>query len=97
MVFSKRFPKQTEGSTYPKWVEVKLTDEEEKEVEHHAKEDHIKLFKECIEDAEKIAIDRNLKAYQTDIITMASSLFDKRASHLVFMKENKAKKKFDEL
>jgi hypothetical protein len=95
MVYSKRFPKVVEGSVYPKWVEITLSEDEERDIEHHSKEEHAKLFKECIEDAEKIAIDRNLKPYQTDIISIASRLFDKRSSHVVYMKERKCKEKFD--
>ena len=95
MVFSKRFPKQTEGSVYPKWVEISLTEEEERKIEQQAREEHIELFKECIEDAGKIIADRNLKSYQTDIISIASNLFDKRVSHVVFLKENKCKEKFE--
>ncbi|MBS3132703.1 hypothetical protein J4470_01060 [Candidatus Woesearchaeota archaeon] len=95
MVFSKRFPKATGGSVYPKWVEISLTEEEEKEIERTAREGHAKLFDECIEDARKIVAERNLKTYQTDIISIASNLFDKRASHVVYSKERKCKEKFD--
>jgi hypothetical protein len=95
MVFSKRFPRATEGSVYPKWVEISLTEEEEKEIEQVAREENAKLFRECIEDSEKIVAERNLKTYQTDIISIASSLFDKRASHVVYLKERKCKEKFD--
>ena len=38
---------------------------------------------------------KGLKPYQTDMVNMALSLFDKRASHEIFYKENKAKEKFD--
>lgn len=95
MGFSKRFPKPVEGSVYPKWVEISLSKEEEEKVERHAAEEHVKLFMACIEDAEKIAIERNLKPYQTDIISIASALFDKRVSHVVYMKERKCREKFE--
>ena len=95
MVFSKRFPKQVDGSTYPKWIEVSLTPEEEQDVENKARANNATLFKQCIEDAEKIAIDRNLKSYQTDIISIAKALFEKRVSHVVYLKERKCKEKFD--
>ncbi len=95
MAFYKRFPKRTEGSVYPKWVEVSLSDEEEREIEQKARQEQIKLFKECVEDAQKVAVERNLKLYQTDIIMMASELFDKRASHVVYLKERKCREKFD--
>jgi hypothetical protein len=38
----------------------------------------------------------NLKEYQTDIVHIAISLFEKRASHSVYWKESECKKKFDE-
>ncbi|MAG16098.1 hypothetical protein CMO88_03485 [Candidatus Woesearchaeota archaeon] len=87
MVFSKRFPKTTEGSVYPKWVEISLTEEEEKEVEQLAREEHVKLFKDCVEDAKKVD--------DAGSISIALGLFDKRASHVVFLKEKKCKEKFE--
>jgi len=38
---------------------------------------------------------RFLTDYQTDIVNIAISLFEKRASHSVYWKESKAKEKFD--
>ncbi len=95
MAFSKSFPKTSKTSTYPQWEEISLTDEEEKAVEQKAEEENIKLFKECIEDAKSIIQEKGLKDYQTDLINIAISLFEKRASHEVYWKENKAKGKFD--
>ena len=96
MPFSKSFPKTIEGSSYPQWEEVFLTEEEEKEEERKCREENIKLMKECIDDAKKIIQEKSMKEYQTDIINMAISLFEKRASHSVYWKESKAKEKFDE-
>lgn len=95
MAFYKRFPKRTEGSVYPKWVEISLSDEEEREIEQKAREGQIKLFKECIEDAEEVASDKSLKLSQADAISIASELFDKRASHVVYLKERRCREKFD--
>lgn len=95
MVYSKSFPRTTDKSTYPIWEEVRLTDLEEKEQEIRTRKENIILMKECIDDAKKIIMDKNLKDYQTDIIHMAISLFEKRASHSVYYKEEKAKEKFD--
>jgi len=53
-------------------------------------------MKECIEDAKLIMKEKGLKDYQTDLIHMAISLFEKRASHSIYWKESKAKEKFDE-
>ena len=97
MPFSKSFPKHSKTSTYPQWEEITLTEEEEKEVEQKSKEENIKLFKECIEDAKSILIGKGLNESNSDIIKVAVALFEKRSSHEVYWKENKAKEKFDEM
>ena len=97
MTFSKSFPRYVKDSTYPRWEEVFLTIEEEKETEEKSKEENIKLIKECIEDAKNIFKDKNLKDFQTDIIRTAVALFEKRASHIVYWKESKCKEKFDKM
>ena len=97
MGFSKSFPRTVEGSTYPIWEEIKLTDKEEKEEEAKCRKENISLMKECIEDANGVMKDKSLKDFQSDLIKVAISLFEKRASHAVYWKESKAKKKFDEL
>ncbi|MCH8329446.1 MAG: hypothetical protein IIB81_03570 [Nanoarchaeota archaeon] len=97
MPFSKSFPKTSKTSTYPQWEEVTLTDEEEKEVEQKSKAENIKLFKECIEDAKSILIEKGMNESSSDIINAAIALFEKQASHSVYWKENKAKEKFDEM
>jgi len=97
MPFSKSFPKTSKTSNYPQWEEVSLTEQEEKAVEKKSKEENIKLFKECIDEAKSILIEKGLNESQTDIIKVAISLFEKRSSHEVYWKENKAKEKFDEM
>ncbi|MBR9690101.1 hypothetical protein GOV08_00260 [Candidatus Woesearchaeota archaeon] len=96
MTYSKSFPRTIEGSNYPKWEEVFLSDDEEKQVEAKARSENLELMKQCIDDAKKVFSDKSLKDYQTDIINMAISLFEKRASHTVYHKETLAKEKFDE-
>jgi len=95
MAFSKSFPRTSKTSPYPQWEEIFLTEEEEKEVDEKSKSENIKLMKECIEDAKNVIKEKNLKDYQTDLINIAISLFEKRASHSVYWKENEAKEKFD--
>ena len=95
MPFSKSFPKTSKTSTYPQWEEVFLTEEEEKEEERKCRKENIKIMKECIDDAKDIIKEKNLKDYQTDLISLAISLFEKRASHSIYWKESKAKEKFD--
>ena len=96
MAFSKAFPKRSDKSAYPRWEDVGLSEEEEKEVEALAREENIRLFQECIQDARKILADEHLKGYETSLITVAVSLFEKRASHSVYWKENRARDKFTE-
>jgi len=96
MVFSKRFPRTIKGSTYPIWEEIILNSDEEEQVEKENRKDIMNTMKECVDDAKQIISDKNLKDYQSDIISLAISLFEKRASHDVFKKEQKAKEKFDE-
>jgi hypothetical protein len=97
MAFSKSFPKQSKTSTYPQWEEVALSDAEERLEEDKARVENIRLMKECIADAAAIVKEKNMKDYQTDIIHLAISLFEKRASHSIYWKESKAKEKFDAL
>ena len=97
MPFSKSFPKTSKNSTYPQWEEITLTDEEEKEVEQKSKQENIKFFKECIENAKSILIEKGLNESSSDIIKTAIALFEKRASHVIYHKESKAKEKFDKM
>ncbi len=97
MPFSKSFPKTIKGSNYPIWEEVFLTDDEEKLEEAKCRQENIKLMDECINDAKTIISKQDLKPFQSDLIRVAISLFEKRASHAVYWKESKAKEKFDEL
>ena len=97
MPFSKSFPKQSKTSTYPQWEEVTLTEAEEKAEEERARSENVNLFKECIEDAKSILIGKGLNESNSDIIKVAVALFEKRASHSVYWKENKAKGKFDQM
>jgi hypothetical protein len=97
MAFSKSFPRTIKGSNYPRWDEVFLTDEEERFEEVKCRQENLKLFDECINDAKIIISKQSLKPFQNDLIRVAIALFDKRASHAVYWKENKAKEKFDVL
>jgi hypothetical protein len=95
MPYSKSFPRTSDKSGHTLWEEIYLTTGEEAEQEQRTRSENIALMKECIEDVKKIIADKNLKPYQTDLIHMAIALFEKRASHTVYYKEEKAKEKFD--
>jgi len=93
MAFSKSYPRQSKMGV--QWEESILTDEEENEVEILARAQNNILMKVCLADAKEIVKEVGMKDYQTDLVHIAISLFEKRASHEVYWKENKAKEKFD--
>jgi len=97
MGFSKTFPRTVKGTSYPQWEEIFLTGEEEAEVDEHARQENLRLMGECIKDAEGIISKFGLKRFQTSLLQIAIALFEKRASHSVYHRENKAKEKFDQL
>ena len=94
MPFSKSFPKTLPGSTYPLWEEVFLTEQEEKLVEEDCRRDNKRLLDECLQEAKAIAIKHGINT-EENTTQLAIALFEKRASHVVFWKESKAKEKFD--
>jgi hypothetical protein len=95
MAFSKSFPHTTDKSVYPTWEEINLNDAEEKEQEAIARRENIQKMHESIKDAKAIIESQGLKPFQTDMVNMAIALFEKRGSHEIYYKENKAKEKFD--
>ena len=94
MAFSKTFPKTAQGSNYPIWEEIILLEEEEKVVEEVCRKENYNLLDQCIEDAKSIAIKNGINTDENRV-KLAIALFEKRASHEVFWKENRAKEKFD--
>ena len=94
MAFSKSFPKTTDKSIYPKWEEIFLTEQEEREQEERARKENIEKMRECIRDAKLIIESEKLKPFQSNLIDIAIALFEKRASHEIYYKESKAKEKF---
>lgn len=96
MPYSKAFPKRTDKSVYPHWEDVYLTAEEEKEVEEAARIENNKIMATCLDDAEKLLVAKGVKGYETSMVALATSLFDKRASHVAYLKEEKAKEKFED-
>ncbi len=94
MPFSKTFPRTKPDSSYPIWEEMYLTEEEEKQVEAACRRTNFRILEECLEDAKSLAIKKAINTEETTT-QLAIALFEKRASHEVFWKENKAKEKFD--
>jgi hypothetical protein len=95
MTFSKSFPRTTDKSMYPKWEEITLSDDEEAVIEEEARQENLIIMKQCIVDARRLMKESDLKDFETNLIRIAISLFEKRASHAVYWKEERAKDKFD--
>ncbi|MBU0470706.1 MAG: hypothetical protein KKA62_02095 [Nanoarchaeota archaeon] len=95
MVFSKTFPRTVAGSNYPLWEEVFLTADEEKQLEEQCRTENFRMMDECLQDGKVLAIKNGINTDENRV-RLAIALFEKRASHLVFWKESKAKEKFDE-
>ena len=97
MAFSKSFPKTVEGSVYPRWEEVSISDSEERQVEEKARVENLGLMRECLRDAHLILQEKKLDFSHSDVINTAIALFEKRASHNIYHKERLCKDKFDVL
>jgi hypothetical protein len=93
MVFSKSYPRELNtGST--RWEEMFLTAQEEREREQVARQENLFLIRQCIADARNVLKDEKMMDMQSHVLSMAMTLFKKRASHAVFYKEEKCKEKF---
>lgn len=93
MAFSRRFPRDVSGSHYPVWEEVYLSKEEEAEIEQQQREHAQALLAECIADARRVVKQTDLD--EAEVCRIAIALFEKRASHAVYWKEERTKEKFD--
>ena len=94
MAFSKTFPKTVPGTNYPIWEEIKLTPEQEQAMEEACRKINFSILDQCLHDAKSLAI-KNAINTEDNVTNLAIALFEKRASHVVFWKENKAKEIFD--
>ena len=95
MTFSKTFPKTVPGTNYPIWEEIFLTEEEEKQVEEICRKSNFQLMDNSLQEAKMLAIKHGMNE-DCNIVHIAKSLFEKKASHVVFWKESRAKEKFDQ-
>ena len=96
MPFSKTFPKKDPNSSYPVWEEIYLTQQEESVAEELCSKENFKLLDQALNEAKMMAIKHGLNTDENRI-KLAIALFEKKASHAVFWKENKAKEKFDKM
>lgn len=96
MGFKKRLPYQKAEGSYTSWIEIELDEETEKNAEDKARDDHIKQYKECLDDAREIALSSGVKAFDQNVINIANTLFEKRSSHVAYYKEDAAQDMFNE-
>jgi hypothetical protein len=94
MVFSKSFPRQVEGSNWPKWEEIFLSAQEEREREQVARQENLFLIRQCIADARNVLKDEKMMDMQSHVLSVALALFKKRSSHVVYYKEELCHQKF---
>lgn len=59
--------------------------------------ENIALFSQCIDDAKSMLIKKGLMENDVNVVNAAVALFEKRASHSIYLKERKAKEKFDSM
>ena len=95
MGFSRRFPRDVKGSPYPAWEEIYLSKEEEGELEEQQRAENLEVMRECLRDAKALVQEEEMKEFQSNIVSLAIALFEKRASHAVYWKKEAAKEKFD--
>ena len=95
MAFSKTFPKTVPGTNYPIWEEVFLTEEEERQVEETCRKSNFQIMDVSLQEAKILAIKHGMNE-DNNLVQIARSLFEKKASHVIFWKESKAKEKFDQ-
>ncbi len=92
MAFSKRFPRNVPGVSYPIWEEITLTSAEEQDAEQQCRQHNFLLLDEALHKAKALAIKHGINTEET-VAALAVALFEKEASHAVFWKEMKAKEK----
>ena len=73
--------------------EVKLTDEEEKEVEKECLLNNIKLLKECLKISEQIIQEEKL--HNRNKLRIAIALYEKQSSHMVYWKDKYCRMKLE--
>lgn len=96
MSFTKSFPRTLKGSNYPIWEEISLSAEQEKEVALNSFNENLVLMKKCLDEAKKVLSEKDMKDYQSDVVSLAVALFEKTASHSVYHKEAKARELFND-
>jgi hypothetical protein len=94
MVFSKTFPREIEGSNFPRWEEMFLSAQEEREMEQIARQEYLYLIRQCMADARNVLKDESMMDTQSHVLGIALALFKKRSNHAVFYKEDRCKEKF---
>jgi hypothetical protein len=94
MVFSRTFPREIPGSNFPKWEEMFLSAQEEREREQVARQENLFLVRQCIADARNILKDEKMMDMQSHVLSLGIALFKKRSNHAVHYKEELCKDKF---
>jgi len=97
MTFKKSFPHQKAEGAFTNWVEIALSNDDEKKAQDKARDEQVATYNQCLDDAREILLKNGMKAFDPNMIAVANALFEKRASHTVYYKEEAARDKFDTL
>jgi hypothetical protein len=94
MAYTKAFPKRSDKAIYPQWEDILLTPEEEAVAERECRRENNNLMASCLEDAKALLKEKGFKGYESSVVSLAAALFEKRASHVAYWKEELAREKF---
>lgn len=76
------------------WIDISLTDSEEADAIEQAEREHRDIMGQCINEAKGMGIKNKLEG-ASDITKIAIALFDKRARHTQFIREDFARTNFE--
>ncbi|MCF7861294.1 hypothetical protein K9M79_03525 [Candidatus Woesearchaeota archaeon] len=93
MTYIKSFPRTKDSTTH--WVDIKLDDKEEQKVSAIHRNLNKNLYQQCLKDAAVILEKSEMKEFQTNIVQIATALFNKRSSHLVYSKDSYCREKLE--
>ena len=62
--FSKTFPRTIQGSNYPLWEEIYLTEQEERAAEESCRQENFQLMDEALQEAKMLAIKHGINEDQ---------------------------------
>jgi hypothetical protein len=94
VVYSRSYPRQDESGA-PRWVEIFLSAQEEREREQIARQENLYLVRQCLSDARNVIKSEQLMDMQSHVLSIALALFKTRAQHASEYKDELCRQKFE--